>query len=98
MIREECELCAADSLRTRDEHEECHNVGREAAGTEAAGGPCAGNRISADGDVCRACVCSRRRAVTKVNVRASDRKHMHKYPQYLPVEHNNRFSDFEAPV
>ena len=73
-------------------------VGREAAGTEAAGGPCAGNRISADGDVCRACVCSRRRAVTKVNVCASDRKHMHKYPQYLPVEHNNRFSDFEAPV
>lgn len=59
-------------------------MGREAAGTEAAGGPCAGNRISADGDVCRACVCSRRRAVTKVNVRASDRKHMHK-PTNLPV-------------
>lgn len=72
-------------------------AGREAAGTEAAGGPCAGNRISADGDVCRACVCSRRRAVTKVNVCASDRKHMHK-PTNLPVEHNNRFSDFEAPV
>ena len=96
MIREECELCAADSLRTRDEDVR-HNVGREAAGTEAAGGPCAGNRISADGDVCRACVCSRRRAVTKVNVCASDRKHMHK-PTNLPVEHNNRFSDFEAPV